>query len=72
MKRMAVPAALMSISAGMSCKARIITSVSSQSERFRGSMPPPESAWMIRARLLILLEAGSWMLARRLLGGVMV
>ncbi len=44
MKRMAVPAALMSMTSGMCCNALMMTSVSSQSLRLLGRMLPPAMA----------------------------
>ena len=58
MKRMAVPAAFMSMVSGMSRSASNITSVSSQSDRLSGIMPFPASAFIMSARLLMLFEAG--------------
>ena len=69
---MAVPAAFMSISSGLSFSAFIITSVSSQSERFSGMVFPPASALMMRARLLMLFEAGSFTVQFSAAGAVMI
>ena len=80
-KRMAVPAAPISITSGISRRARIITSVSSQSERFCGSCAEasadndgviPLSAWMISARFDMLFEAGSCTSARMVSGAWIV
>lgn len=68
--RMAVPAAMISITGVISCKARIMTRVSSQSERFSGWNPLPASAFIMSARLQILLEEGSWMRVCISAGGV--
>ena len=62
----------MSISYGRRCIASIITSVSSHTERFCGSMSPHDSAWMISARLLMLFEAGSAIVALIVWGAVIV
>ena len=40
-----------------------ITSVSSQTDRFSGSMLPFDRAWIIKARLLMLFDAGSFTVA---------
>ena len=58
-KRIAVPAAMMSMVSLFSASALIITNVSSQSDRLHGGVVPRASALMMSARLLILLEAGS-------------
>ena len=58
MKRIAVPAALISMTSGMSVRAFTITSVSSQSDRLQGITSPPARALMTRARLLMLLDDG--------------
>ena len=68
---MAVPAAFMSMVCGMSRSAFTITSVSSQSERLRGMMLPWERACMMSARLLMLFEAGNFMVALNVDGAVM-
>lgn len=60
---MAVPAAKISITSLPSVRAFIITCVSSQSDKFESTSSPFDRAWMIRARLLILLDAGSWIVA---------
>ena len=70
-KRMAVPAAPMSITSGILLRAARITSVSSQCDRFSGVVAPPERAWIIKARLLMLFEAGRLMSASTLFGAVM-
>lgn len=70
--RIAVPAPLMSISYGRRCIASIITSVSSQTERFCGSMSPHDSACMISARLLMLFDAGRAIVALIVWGAVIV
>lgn len=60
---MAVPAAKMSMCSGFPSRARIMTWVSSQSLRFSRGALPWASECKIKARLLMLLEAGSWMRA---------
>ena len=60
-KRIAVPAAFISTVCGRLFRALSITSVSSQSEMLSGRMSPPAKACIIRARLLMLFEAGSAM-----------
>ena len=71
--RMAVPAAMMSmVSPALACKARIMTCVSSQSDKFSGWSSPFPKALMMSARLLMLFEAGNWMVARMLSGGVIL
>ncbi len=72
MKRMAVPAAMMSITSGVFSKAAITTEVSSQSERLPGRMLPPERAWMTSARLLMLFDAGRFIVARNDFGAMIL
>ena len=67
---MAVPAAMMSMGSSVCVSALTITNVSSQSDTFFGKSFPPASAWMMRARLLMLLLAGSMVLCRRCSGAV--
>lgn len=72
--RIAVPAAMMSITSGIVLNARSMTCVSSQSERFLTSGTclaqfRAASVWMTSARLLILLLAGSCACTRSLSGG---
>ena len=69
---MAVPAALMLMTSGISLRAAIITSVSSQSLRLSGWMLLPAIALMTSALLLILLDAGKLMLALSWLGALIV
>ena len=57
--RMAVPAARTSMFFGMSESARTITRVSSQFDRFCGSIELPDRACIMSALLLMLFEAGS-------------
>ena len=57
-KRIAVPAALIFISYGMSRRAATMTSVSSHLLRFSGRCALSASALMASARLLMLFEAG--------------
>jgi hypothetical protein len=83
MNRMAVPAALILISSGISLKALTMTAVSSQSLRLSGSEPfpsfdweamarPPAKAQMTKARLETLFEAGSFMVAFKVGGDASV
>ena len=67
---MAVPAAPMSITSGMSCSAATITRVSSQSDRFSGWNSLRLRALMMSARLLMLLLAGRSMRACKAWGAV--
>ena len=69
MNLIAVPAAFMSITSGMSFSAFTMTSVSSQSDRFSGIGPPPASACMMSALLLMLFDAGSVIVALSFSGG---
>ena len=68
MKRIDVPAALMSMTSGMSRSASMITSVSSQSLRLSGRICAPISALMMSERLDMLFEAGSFTVSLRFLG----
>ena len=65
---MAVPAASISICSGFPSKAFIMTQVSSQSLRLVGVICPCAKACNIKARLLILLEAGSWTVVCKVAG----
>ena len=67
-KRIAVPAAPMSTVSDGCSRARITTRVSSQSLRFSGRVPPPDKAWRMRTRLLMLFEAGNSMAACKVSG----
>ena len=67
---MAVPAAFMSITSGMSRKAFSITSVSSQSDMLPGTSLLPDNALIINALLLILFDAGRFIVAFILSGAV--
>ena len=69
---MAVPAAIISISYGLLASARVITRVSSQSERFCGSWLPPANALITKALLLILFDAGNTMSASICCGAVIM
>ena len=69
---MAVPAAPMSITPGMSRRAAAITRVSSQSDRLAGSIVLPASAWIMSARLQMLLDAGRFMVVSIRLGACIV
>ena len=57
---------------GLYIMALTITSVSSQTERFCGSMSPHDSACMISARLLMLFDAGRAIVALIVWGAVIV
>ena len=69
---MAVPAALMLMTSGISRSAAMKTSVSSQSLRLRGCNLHPAMALITNARLLILLEAGKLILALSWRGALIV
>ena len=69
---MAVPAALMLMTSGISRSAAMMTSVSSQSLRLRGCNLHPAMALITNARLLILLEAGKLILALSWRGALIV
>ena len=69
---MAVPAALMLMTSGISRSAAMMTSVSSQSLRLWGCNLHPAMALIINARLLILLEAGKLILALSWRGALIV
>ena len=69
---MAVPAALMLMTSGISRSAAIMTSVSSQSLRLWGCNLHPAMALITNARLLILLEAGKLILALSWRGALIV
>ena len=69
---MAVPAAFMSITSGMSHRAFFITSVSSHSDRLPRVSVPEDRACMIRARLLILFDAGRIISLSILSGAVII
>jgi len=71
-KRIAVPAGPISMWEGRRRKASLSTRVSSQSDRLNGVGAPGVSAWMMRARLLILFEAGKLTSAWRTWGGSMM
>ena len=60
------------MTSGISLRAAIITSVSSQSLRLSGWMLLPAIALMTSALLLILLDAGKLMLALSWLGALIV
>ena len=72
MKRMAVPAALMSMVSGMLVRASTMTDVSSQSLRLSGSSLLPASAQMMSALFDMLFDGGKVMLACSSAGGWMV
>jgi hypothetical protein len=65
---MAVPAALMSITRGMPHNASSTTLLSSQSETLSIGSLPPLRARITKALLLILLLAGNFISARKILG----
>ena len=69
---MAVPAALMLMTSGISRSAAMMTSVSSQSLRLWGCNLHPAMALITNARLLILLEAGKLILALSWRGALIV
>ena len=68
MKRIAVPAALMSMTCGMCFKASSTTLLSSQSEILSMGMSLPLRERIIKALLLILLLEGNCMFVRRIFG----
>lgn len=70
MKRIAVPAAFMSMTGGMPLKASSITSVSSQSDMLPGVSLLPDKALIIKALLLILFDAGRFTVTFNFSGGV--
>ena len=69
---MAVPAALMLMTSGISRSAAMMTSVSSQSLRLWGCNLHPAMALITNARLLILLDAGKLILALSWRGALIV
>ena len=66
---MAVPAAPILIVSGMSLRALTTAWVSSQSDKLFGNCPP-HKAWTIRARLLMLFDAGRFIVASRFFGAI--
>lgn len=69
---MDVPAAPTSTSEQSLCKALSITAVSSLSERFSGILGLADSTLMRSSRLLMLLDAGSFIVFDSSLGTVIV
>ena len=72
MNLMAVPAALMSITGGMVFSALMMTFVSSQSDRLSGTTLPLPRAWRMSARLLMLFDAGRFIVVSMWLGAVIL
>lgn len=72
MNLMAVPAALMSMTGGMVFSALMMTFVSSQSDKLSGTTLPLPRAWRMSARLLMLFDAGRFIVVSMWLGAVIL